>query len=194
MKKIILFALVVFVMTACTSKSATSDIQNHTDNKEQSPDNIHMTLIDTTHIERIYNDEEKCIDVSYDGEEWGNGYSISANYYIGEEDKQAHAFKVKVRIVHKGKIQVSRMELETENKKFSIAPTLTVPIDNIITLVYFSFVDKEMIDAMDNIAHTGSYIGAKVIYDSGSLTLPLKELQQIRYMARSYAKDGGKFE
>lgn len=198
MKKSIIFFVTFFMVTACTNKDGSSKVHDNMELADNSwdADNIHLSVIDTSYIEREYNEKEKCVRVSYEGRRWEKGHRVSVSYELYDTDMPRHArnFIVKVNIAHKGEIKVSRMELETENKKFSIAPTLTVPMDNVLTIVYFGFVEKDMIEAMDTLAHTGTYADAKVFYDNSSLTLPLHEVQQIRYMARSYRKDGGKFE
>jgi len=195
---IILLYAATFVIVSCTNKGGVQQVQDTTELADDShdADNIHLSVIDTTYIKRDYDEKEKCVKVSYEGRRWEKGHRVSVSYEIHDTDLPRHArnFIVNVDIAHKGEINVSRMELDTENKKFSISPTLTVPLDNVLTLVYFGFVEKEMIEAMDTLAHTGTYAGAKVFYDKSSLTLPLHEVQQIRYMARSYRKDGGKFE
>lgn len=193
-----MFFVTFFMVTACTNKDESSKVHDNMELADNShdADNIHLSVIDTTYIKRDYDEKEKCVKVSYEGRRWEKGHRVSVSYEIHDTDLPRHArnFIVNVDIAHKGEINVSRMELDTENKKFSISPTLTVPLDNVLTLVYFGFVEKEMIEAMDTLAHTGTYAGAKVFYDKSSLTLPLHEVQQIRYMARSYRKDGGKFE
>ena len=198
MKKAVILIVAVFSLAACTNKGSTSQVQDNMELADdfRDADNIHLSVIDTTYIKRDYDEKEKCLRVSYEGRRWEKGHRVSVSYEIHDADlpRRARNFIVNVDIAHKGEINVSHMELDTENKKFSIAPTLTVPLDNVLTLVYFGFVEKEMIEAMDTLAHTGTYVGAKVFYDKSSLTLPLHEVQQIRYMARSYRKDGGKFE
>jgi hypothetical protein len=197
MKKVVILIAAVFTLSACTNKSGTSQVQDKAELADdlQDADNIHLSVIDTTFIKRDYDEKDKCVKVSYKGRRWEKGHSVSVSYEIPDAGtpRRAQNFIVNVNIAHKGEIKVSRLEIETENKRFSIAPTLTAPMDNIVTLVFFNFVQKEMIEAMDTLAHTGTYAGAKVFYDSSSLTLPLHEVQQIRYMARSYRKDGGKF-
>ena len=198
MKKVVFIIAAVFATYACTNKGNTSQVHKNTEltDSKQESENIHLWLIDTTYIRRDYDDKEKCVRVSYIGRKWDKGHRVSVSYEIHDTDgpRNARNFIVNVDIAHKGRLNVSRMEIETENKKFSIAPTLTVPMDNVLTLVYFGCVDKSMIEAMDTLSHTGTYVGANVFFDNNNLTIPLHEVQQIRYMARSYIMDGGKFE
>ena len=198
MKKKAYLIVAVFATCACTNNGGTSQVKDNMELADNSrdADNIHLSVIDTTYIERSYDEKGKCVRVSYEGRRWEKGHRVSVSYDLYDTDMPRYArnFIVNVDIAHKGEIKVSHMEIETENKKFSIAPTLTVPMDNVLTLVYFGCVEKDMIEAMDTLAHTGTYVGAKVFFDNSSLTLPLHEVQQMRYMARSYIMDGGKFE
>lgn len=195
MRNLIILLAAVSTMSSCINKGGLSQSGDNADNGLET-DNIHMSVIDTTYITRSYDEVEKCVTVTYKGREWERGHRVSVSYEIPDSDLPRHAqnFVVNVDIAHKGKINVSHMEIETENKKFVIAPTLTVPMDNVLTLVFFGFAEKEMVEAVDTLAHTGTYASVEVFYDNSSLTLPLHEIQQIRYMARSYIIDGGKFE
>ena len=199
MKKIAIIMAAVF-MVGCGSNTGTQeklDMQQHAKNMvtlvKHDLDRNHL---DTTKVECVYNEEKKCVDVSWKGELMTISYNIySPDYFEESSNYHADDFIISMVLFNTEAKNISDMELTLVDDNYVIIPMENKRISDKHLIVGFSITEKSFRVCMERLANSKrAILRANLHSDKGSIRIPLQDAVSLRNMARSYLKDGGKFE
>lgn len=201
MKIISILALVLLCIASCTGRNGTHQVVC------DDPQTLHNPILDdvnSTNIERKHDEKEDCEKVSYKGEIQRDDHRLSISYAIRTKDslgkklskQEAYAFMITLDLGRKGATEVTSMEIEIKDEKFTFLPTFVQNNGNGTFWAIFSPDEYSSLAAcLNKLAYSNEMqVKAHVKYDNGAHRLVQFEYWQLRNMARSYLIDGGKFE
>ena len=200
MKKIAIIIAAVF-MVGCGSNTGTHEKMCEEPQATYAPI---LNDINTSHITREYDEEEECENVSFEGETERDDHRLSIRYCMRTKDvlgkklqkPEVSAFIITMNLGRKGATEVFYMEIKIKNETYTIKPSHVINYGSGIFFSIFSPIESSSFaNCLNRLAYSNEVdVKTSIMFDNGTHRLMLMEFWQLRNMARSYLKDGGKFE
>ena len=194
MKKIILFALVVFIMAACSNNQ--DKAKQEQQEREALEKIVEKYNEDDSDISAEYDEDERCINLSWKCETFTASYDLHFNDLLTENPTSyADGFCISMVLFIRGVTKIDMLEFNYEGIKYKVFPFAAETIDDRgITMAGFSTREESTKECLKMLSNLDGLVTGKIYTNKGPIDMPLNDVLNLRSMAHSYIMDGGKFE
>lgn len=190
----------ITLLVALLMFAACSRLQDSSELREKEREALEKIVSDynddDSDIEAEYDEKKQCIKLSWKCETLTASYDLHFRDLLSEKPTSyADGFRISMVLFYKGVTKIDMLEFNYEGIKFKVFPFVSEKIDDKgIAMAGFHASDDSSVECFKMLSNLSGLVTGKIHTNKGPIDIPLKDVFNLRGMARSYVIDGGKFE